>query len=157
MIDINISSQAPEIEADLSSSSPEITGNLDTGGLDVSNLRVRVTNLENNAVGDIEVTYDEDLSRLSIVVMNTKGETIGTARNVNLPAGLESISYNEEQKGLVISLTNNTTISVSLKESFDKIDRYLLNLQEQVNNLELKKLDKVAYLSASDIDSYFEE
>ena len=157
MIDINISSKAPEIEANLTSNSPEITGNLETGGLDTSNLRIRVTNLENTAIGGINVIYDEESSVLSITTENTKGESIGTARNVNLPAGLENVSYNEEQKRLVISLTNNTTIDVSLKESFDKIDRYLLNLQQQIDSLDAKKLDKVAYLSASDIDDYFEE
>ena len=155
MIDIDISTDTPIINGDISTDIPEINGNLDTDGIDINNLRVRVTNLENNAVGVVDIGYDTTTSVLTLTTKNTKDEDIGTPRTITLPLGLTNITYDEENKKLIVTLSNNTIINVSLKESFDKIDRYITNLQTQIDELELKKLDKVAYISSSDIDNYF--
>lgn len=157
MITVNIDTETPIVNGAISTDSPLITGNLETVGVDTSNLRIRVTNLENNAVGTINLDYDSATSILSLTTKNTKNEDIGTPRNVNIPSGVQEITYNEQNKTIVVSLTNGTIMNVSLKESFDKIDRYLANLQSQIDELELKKLNKVDYLSSQDIDDYFND
>ena len=157
MIDVDISSNTPTISGDISSNNPQVVANIDTSGVDINNLRVRVTNLENNAVGNIDMSYSAGTTTLTIVTKNIDNEAIGTAKTVVLPAGLTNLTYDEENKKLIVTLSNNTIINVSLKDSFDKIDRYMANLQSEVEELDLKKLDKIAYLSASDINNYFNE
>lgn len=155
MITVKLDSQTPTINGAISTNSPLVTGNLETAQIDTSNLRIRVTNLENNAIGNINLSYNEATSILTLTTQNIKNEDIGTARNITIPAGVQRIIYNEANNNIALELTNGTIMNVSLKESFDKIDRYLNNLQDQINELELSKLDKVAYMSSQDIDDYF--
>ena len=157
VINAEISTKTPVIDAEVKSNAPLVNGNLETNGIDTSHLRIRVTNLENNTVGNIELNYNNETSVLSLITKNIKNEQIGIARNIVLPVGLDNVSYNDETKKITISLSNGTIMNVSLKESFDKVDRYIANLQNEINELDEKKLDKIAYMSASDINDYFNE
>lgn len=120
-ITANISTNSPSLNGNISNDGINLNGNVKIGEFDTSNLKIRVTNLENNAVGTINLSYDNQTSTLTLTTKNTLNEDIGTPQTVLISGGISSIDYDNTTKSLIVTLSNGDTMTVSLKSSFDEL------------------------------------
>jgi len=123
-----------KITANISNDSINLNGNVRIGDFDPSSLRVRVTNLENNAVGTIDLSYDNQTSILTLTTKNIKNESIGIPQTVVISGGISDINYNNTTKSLIITLSNGEELTVSLKESFDELAEQIPTKLSELTN-----------------------
>ena len=135
-ITANISTSSPSLGGNVNNDNVNVSGNMSLGSFDPSNLKIRVTNLENNAVGTINLSYNNQTSILTLTTKNTKNEDIGTPQTVMISGGIKDISYDDTTKSITITLANDETMTISLKESFDEIEAMIpVNVSDLQNDI----------------------
>lgn len=99
------------------------------------------------AMGDIVLSTSGNT--VSIQAKNINGTDIGQAKTINLPDALASASFDTTNEKLILTLASGNLVQASYASIYK-------SLQDQIDDLETKKVNNADYITAEEIDALFD-
>lgn len=100
------------------------------------------------AMGDIVLTTSGNT--VSLQAKNINGTDIGTVKIITLPDELSSASFDTTTEELILTLASGGLVKASYASVYQA-------LQDQIDELETKKVNNADYITAQDIDTIWGE
>lgn len=99
------------------------------------------------AMGDIVLTTSGNT--VSLQAKNINGTDIGIAKTINLPDALVGASFDTTTEELILTLASGGLVKASYASIYK-------SLQDQINDLEAKKVNNADFITPEEVDALFD-